>query len=225
MFGRGTVFNLDFDAGDFARMRSLRTLSFAGANSPGAGAFFGNVALRWGIRFRDQEPLPGYAAVGGSGAHVWDELRDAHPDVRLASAWRETIGPLPASRLVLGVGPGEVVVESGVERAGRARPGTVRVLESAASRLRAEVDAPEATWLFVLRGFWDYRRVLVDGRRVEAVPAQLAFSAVAIPTGRHTVDWTEEVPGLEVSRFGPLLAVAVLALLLIRERRNRARAV
>jgi hypothetical protein len=46
---------------------------------------------------------------------------------------------------------------------------------------------------------------------------------VEIPAGRHTVDWTEEVPGLAVSRFGPLLAGAVLALLLIRDRRNRTR--
>jgi hypothetical protein len=57
---------------------------------------------------------------------------------------------------------------------------------------------------------------------VDAVPAQLAFSAVAIPAGRHTVEWREEVPGLEVSRLGPLVAAVLLAFLLYRNRRVRA---
>ncbi|HZI66009.1 MAG TPA: hypothetical protein VFF17_05535 [Thermoanaerobaculia bacterium] len=204
-------------------MEALRRLSQAAARAGDSPAFFGSLALRWGIRFRDQKPVRGYERFGGTGVHDWDELPGAHPDLRLVRAWRETVDPLQASRLVLGLEPGEVVVESGLERAGRARPGTVRVLESGADRIRATLDAPEATWLFVLRGFWNYRRVLLDGRRVEPFPAQLAFSAVAIPPGRHTIDWTEQIPGLDVSRFGPLVAAALLALLLIRDRRRRTR--
>jgi hypothetical protein len=95
------------------------------------------------------------------------------------------------------------------------------VLERGPARLRADVEAPDPTYLFVLRGFWNYRRVLLDGKPVEAVPAQLAFSAVAIPAGRHTIDWTEQIPGLEVSRYGPLLAAVLLGLLLLRDRRSR----
>ncbi len=222
--GRGTVFNLDFDAGDFARVQGLRTLSHVRLAEPTGFAFFADLALRWGIRFHDQDPLPGYRRIGGNAVHHWDELPEALPDVRLAQKWRGETGSLAAARALLDIEIGEIVLESGSTERGRARPGSVRVLEKTPERLLVETDAPEATWLFVLRGFWDYRRVLLDGQPVEAVPAQLAFSAVAIPAGRHTVDWTEEVPGLEVSRFGPLLAGAVLALLLIRERRNRARA-
>ncbi|MDQ5856937.1 MAG: hypothetical protein M3542_01485 [Acidobacteriota bacterium] len=220
LVGKGTVFNFDFDSGDSARMESLRKLSQAAANAGDPPTFFGSLALRWGIRFRDQKPVPGYERFGGTGVHDWDELREAHPDVRLVQAWRETVGPLQASRLVLGLEPGEVVVESGLERAGRAGSGTVRVLERGPARLRATLDAPDPTWLFVLRGFWNYRTVLLDGKMVEPFPAQLAFSAVAIPAGRHTIDWTEEIPGLEVSRYGPLVAAGLLALLLIRDRRR-----
>lgn len=223
LVGKGTVFNFDFDSGDTARIESLRRLSQAAAKSGDAETFFGSFALRWGIRFRDQKPVRGYERFGGTGVQDWDELRGAHPDVRLVEAWRETIGPLESSRLVLGLAPGEVVVESGLERAGRARPGTVRVLERGPARLRATVDAPDPTWLFVLRGFWNYRTVLLDGKAIEPLPAQLAFSAVAIPPGRHTVDWTEQVPGLEVSRYGPLVAAGLLALLLIRDGRRTGR--
>ena len=95
------------------------------------------------------------------------------------------------------------------------------MIENRPEHLKAIVEAPDPTWLFVLRGFWEYRRVLLDGKPVDTFPAQLAFSAVAIPAGRHTVEWTEEIPGFEVSRYGPPLAAVLLALLLIRDRKSR----
>jgi hypothetical protein len=221
--GRGTVFNLDFDAGDFARVQSLRTLSLVMHAEPTAPAFFASLALRWGIRFEGQGAVPGYRRLGGNAVYHWDELPEALPDVRLVERWREESRPLDAARALSALEIGEIVLESGATERGRARPGFVHVLEKTPERLLVETDAPDPTWLFVLRGFWPYRRVLLDGKPVETLPAQLAFSAVEIPAGRHTVDWTEEVPGLAVSRFGPLLAGAVLALLLIRDRRNRTR--
>ncbi|HVE66607.1 MAG TPA: hypothetical protein VNC59_08500, partial [Thermoanaerobaculia bacterium] len=221
LVGKGTVFNFDFDAGDTARMESLRRLSLIAAKAGDRTDFFRGFALRWGIRFRDQEPVSGYQRFGGTGVHDWDELPGAHRDVRLVETWRETVGPLEASRLLLGLGPGEIVVENGLEGVGRARPGSVRVIERGPSRWRAEVDAPDPTWLHVLRGFWSYRRVLLDGKPVETFPAGLAFSAVAIPAGRHPVDWREQVPGIDVSRYGPVLGAGLLALLLVRDRRKR----
>ena len=220
--GRGTVINIDFDAGDFARVQSLRRLSAMAAPGPVAPAFFGSLALRWGIRFRDQDALPGYERIGGNALHHWDELREALPDIRLAQRWREKAEPLSAARALLFLESGEIVVETGSENRGRAGPGLVRVLEQTPARLRLVSEAGEPTFLFVLRGFWPYRQVLLDGGRVDTLPAQLAFSAVRIPAGRHTIDWREQVPGLEVSRFGPVIAAGVLALLLLRDRRRRA---
>jgi hypothetical protein len=54
---------------------------------------------------------------------------------------------------------------------------------------------------------------------VEDIPAQLAFSAVRVPAGRHTIEWTEEIPGWQISRFGPL--VWALAFLWLGRRLRR----
>jgi hypothetical protein len=69
---------------------------------------------------------------------------------------------------------------------------------------------PDPSWLFVLRGDWSYRTVLVDGSPAEVSPAQIAFAAVPVPAGEHRVEWRENVPGLEVSRWGPVVSVLLL---------------
>ena len=112
----------------------------------------------------------------------------------------------------------EIVVESGSRAAGTARPGQVSILEKTPERLSLETVAPDATWLFVLRGYWSGRTVLVDGKESEDAPAQLAFSAVRVPAGRHRIEWREEVPGWKISRFGPVLSALALVWLLLRDR-------
>lgn len=221
LLGRGTVFNFDFDAGDFARIESLRRISSVIAATSRAADFFGSLALRFGIRFRDQEALPGYRRVGGDALQDWDEVSGALPEVRLLETWREEMGPLEAARTLPDLALGEIVIESGAERRGRSRAGTVRVLESTPNGLRLETDAPDPTWLFVLRGFWGYRDVRVDGRPAECVPAQLGFSAVPLAAGPHRVDWTEQLPGSEISRWGPAVFALLMAGLLARDRRSR----
>ena len=116
---------------------------------------------------------------------------------------------------------GEIVVESGSSGAGTARPGRVRVLEKSPERVRLETLAPDPTWLFVLRGHWSHRTVKLDSAGAEDVPAQLAFSAVRVPAGRHSIEWQEDVPGWSVSRFGPLLSA--LTFLWIRQKDSRAK--
>lgn len=222
LYGRGTVFNFDFDVGDFARMESLRRISSVLADRPGAGAFFGSVGLRYGVRFLDQDPIAGYERVGGTAAQGWDELPGALPDVRLAEAWREETGPLEAARALPGLAPGEIVIESGAAGRGAARPGTVRVLARTRNGLKLETVAPDPTWLFVLRGFWVHRDVRVDGRPAETLPAQIAFSALPLPAGRHEVEWRERLPGSDVSRWGPAVFALLAAGLFVRERRSRA---
>lgn len=221
LWGRGTVLNVDFDVGDFSRVESLRRFSVLAAGYADSAPFFESLSLRWGIRFRDQAPLPGFRPFAGDYLQLWDVNPRALPHVRLVEKWREETTPVASVAALPNVVRGEIVVESGVKRTGLARPGRVEVLRNGPEHLEARVEAPDPTWLFVLRGFWEYRRVLLDGRPVETFPAQLAFSAVAIPAGRHTVEWTEEVPGLGVSRYGPLVAVVLLGLLLLRDRRRR----
>jgi hypothetical protein len=220
LWGRGSVFNIDFDAGDLARMESLRRFSVFAASDARSESFFGSLALRFGIRYRDQAPLPGYDRVGGDRLQDWDEHRVALPDIRLVERWRESPGGRPALNEVGRLEPGEILVETGENRRGHASPGRLRMLEKSADRLVLETDAAEPTWLFVLRGYWSQRRVLLDGVRTEVLPAQIAFSAVAIPAGLHRIEWTELLPGASVSRWGPVVFALFAGLLLVRERRS-----
>jgi hypothetical protein len=223
LWGRGTVFNMDFDSGDLSRLESLRRLSFRAANSPDSADFFGSLALRWGIRYRDQTPLPGYHRFRGDALTDWDEHDRAYPDIRLLEKWREETGAIPALNILPHLEAGEIVIESGSRAAGSARPGRLRLLEKTPERLSLETDTEDPTWLFVLRGYWSYRAILLDGAGVEDAPAQLAFSAVRVPAGRHRIDWRETVPGGRISRFGPVLFAFFAAGCLFGQWRRSAR--
>jgi len=115
---------------------------------------------------------------------------------------------------------GAVVVETGRRALGESSGGIVHVLEKEPERLVIETVTRDPSWLFVLRGFWDYRDVSVDGRPVDAVPAQVAFSAVEVPAGRHRVEWEELLPGAGVSGYCPPLWALISALILVRSRRE-----
>ncbi len=222
LWKRGTVINEDFDVGDLSRIESLRKVAGMATGFRDSGALFGSLALKFGIRYADQEPIAGYRRVGGDAFQSWDEHARPFPDVRLLESWREVAGALSALQTLPRLGEGEAVLESGRALAGAARPGTVRVLEKTPERLALELEAPDPTWLFVLRAYWPFRSILLDGRPVEAVPAQLAFSAVAVPAGAHRLEWRERVPGLAVSGFGPALFAAAAVVLALSRRGNAA---
>jgi hypothetical protein len=205
LWNRGTVLNYDFDWGDLSRLQTLRRISEYAARHSRGEAFFGSLSLRWGVRFVDQPPLPGYRRFRGDGLQEWDENASALPDVRLASRWREAPNGLTALNEIGRLDPGHLVIETDASRSGSAAGGEVRVLEKSPERLTIETRAPDDTWLFVLRGYWSHRSVRVDGREVEVRPAQIAFSAVPVPAGVHRVDWREEVPGGALSLFGPAI--------------------
>ena len=221
LWGRGTVFNDDFDRADLSRLDSLRRLVVQTGRLPDPASFLSSLSLRFAIRYRDEPALPGYHRVGGDRVQDWDESPSALPDVRLASAWREArSAPEALGLLTAGVPAGAVVVETG-ELGGGQSDGTARVTTRSPERLVVETESAQKAWLFVLRGYWPYRDVRVDGRPSEALPAQLAFSAVPVPAGRHRVEWEERLPGLEVSRWGPALFALASAWILRRKRALR----
>ncbi len=210
LWNRGLVFNSDLDAGDLSRVESLRKVSAMAATQSDSGPFFASLGLRYGIRFRDQKPIPGFEPFGGDGLRFWDENPTALPDIRLVRRWRETAGPVEALGILPRLPADGIVVETGRRAAGAARAGRVRLLEESPERLVLETACPDPSWLFVLRGDWSYRTVLVDGRPAELSPAQIAFAAVPVPAGEHRVEWRENIPGIEVSRWGPLAGVLLL---------------
>jgi hypothetical protein len=91
-------------------------------------------------------------------------------------------------------------------------------------RLRLETELSAPAWLFVLRGYFPFRRVLVDGRPTEVFPAQIAFSAARIQAGRHAVEWVEQIPGGLTLLAGPALYLTLtIGLLRVRARRGSLR--
>lgn len=221
LWNRGMVFTYDFDVGDFSRVESLRRFSVVAAGFNDSGDFFANLSLKYGVRLSDQRPLPGYMQFGNDAVERWDVQKDALPHVRLAEAWTEETSALTALNAIPKLRLREIVVETGARGRGRSRPGEVRVLQNDPERLVVDVVALDPGWLFVLRGFWLHRSVQIDGRPVADFPAQVAFSAVPIPAGRHRVEWRELVPGGNVSRWGPVVFVLLSAVLLTRERRRK----
>jgi hypothetical protein len=196
--------------GDFSRFESLRQVSNLAALRTDSAPFFGSLSLRYGVRFRDQNPIAGFRPFRGDALRAFDENPAARPPIRLLESWREEAGPVQALAALPHLSPEQVVIETGREGGGSARPASLRVLERTPEMLRLATDAPDPTWLFVLRGDWDFRTVRVDGRAAPVHTAQLAFSAVRIPAGAHRVEWREEAPGLEVSRWGPVAALLIL---------------
>ncbi len=220
IWDRGSVLNWDFDRGDLSRVQTVRRIGELASRFPGSSAFFGNLSLRFGVRYKDQQPLSGYRRFGGDLLQEFDEHQAPYPDIRVAERWRETTGGTRVLGEIGRLSPGEILVESGVVKSGVSRPGRVRVLVREPERLVVDVDAPDPTWLFVLRAFWNYRTVRVDGRPVDVQPAQVGFSAVSVSPGAHRIEWEERVPGIEISRFGPVVALGAAAALLAKDRRR-----
>ncbi|MGH9318054.1 MAG: hypothetical protein ACRD1P_13220, partial [Thermoanaerobaculia bacterium] len=187
LWGRGTIFNFDYDHGDLSRLDSLRRIFVRASGFRDSRPFYGALALRWGIRYRDQVALSGYHRIGGDGLQDWDEHIRAFPDIRLAEQWREETSAVDALKVLPSLTDGEIVIESDRRGHGTARPGRLEVLEKTPERLLLEAEAQDPTWLFVIRGYWNYRTILLDGSMVDSFPAQLAFTALRMPAGRHRV--------------------------------------
>jgi hypothetical protein len=68
--------------------------------------------------------------------------------------------------------------------------GSARVVEQDRpdGRVAVDVNASDAGHVFLSEPFYPQRRAFVDGRPVEAVEANLAFTAVPVPAGRHLVE-------------------------------------
>jgi hypothetical protein len=220
LWNRGTVLNSDPDVGDLSRTESLRRLSERFPSVPNANAIFSSLSLAHEIRHVGEEPLPGFRFAGGNAFQAWDVNPAALPCVRVAAAWRGARDAVEALAAFPALEAGEVVVESGTREGGRDPGAQLADVDDTPNALAFSVSSPAPVWVFVLRGYWPYRDVRVDGSPVEVVPAQLAFSAVPVPAGSHRVEWKERMPGGSISWAGPVAAL-VAALALLRRRQPR----
>ena len=146
LWGRGTVINEDFDAGDLSRVESLRRVSgFATGFQRLGGVLRQPRAAAGASVTRTSGPIAGYRRFGGDAPPGLGRARarlSRHPAARALERGAGRGGGAPG-----GAAPGATgrsSLESGGAAAGSARPGSVRVVEKTAERLVLDVDAADA---------------------------------------------------------------------------------
>jgi hypothetical protein len=87
---------------------------------------------------------------------------------------------------------------------------------------RVDVEAPCSGFVFFSQSFFPEWKATVDGTATEALRADYAFSAVALPAGRHVVEMRYR-PRLPL--FGALGSLATLIVLLVGAARRAPRPV
>ena len=210
--GPGHVFNVDLDRGDFSRLESLRRSPLFAAASPTARPSSRRCRCGSASASATRSRCRASSRFGGDDLQDWDENPDAlpgHPSASSAGARRRTRSRRSGS--CRGWPPARSSSRRAAARSGAARPGDrarPRAQPGAAALSRR---APDPTWLFVLRGFWSYRTVRVDGAAVEARSGAARVHRGARSRRATTaIEWREDVPGFEVSRWGPALFAALL---------------
>lgn len=93
----------------------------------------------------------------------------------------------------------------------------VMVQDRPDGRLEAEVDAPAAGYVFLSEPYYAERRGFVDGQPVAIRKANLAFTAIPVPAGRHRLELRYEpvtfhlglgISGLTLALWGVVLMLA-----------------
>ncbi len=97
--------------------------------------------------------------------------------------------------------------------------GQVRIASESASRLRLEAELTVDGYVVLVDGYDPGWRAWVDGRRAPLLRANVAFRAVAVPAGRHTVEMAYRpalaLAGLAVSGVTCLALLAALGAMLV----------
>jgi hypothetical protein len=138
-------------------------------------------------------PLPRTYAVGGARVAEGTE------------AFRVLVDDLSPAR--------EVLLSSGAPMASPAGfQGTSRVVADAPDRVVLEAALATSGYVVLLDGFAAGWRAYVDGRPAPVLRANVAFRAVQVPAGRHTIEYVYRPPwmlaGLAVSAAAALAGAA-----------------
>ncbi|MEO8275547.1 MAG: hypothetical protein ABI639_04965 [Thermoanaerobaculia bacterium] len=96
--------------------------------------------------------------------------------------------------------------------------GVARLIENERESVVVETDSPVAGVLSLRRAFLPLWRVRIDGREASTLIAQIAHLGVAVPAGRHRVDFSIDRRPLWASSALAGLGALVLAMLGFRQR-------
>jgi hypothetical protein len=95
------------------------------------------------------------------------------------------------------------------------------VVEDSDERVALRMDAKRAGYLVLSDTYYPGWQATVDGRRAKVRPADVAFRAVAIPAGRHTVAFEYHPWSVKLGGALSLAALAAIALGLLLTRRGQ----
>ncbi|WP_211442531.1 YfhO family protein [Collimonas humicola] len=93
----------------------------------------------------------------------------------------------------------------------------VKVLAKQPTFYAVDVDASEAGWLFLTDANYPGWRATVDGQATPVFSAQLLGKAVAIPAGRHKVEFRFSSPTFRYGLWLSLLTLLIAAGLVVRQ--------
>jgi hypothetical protein len=96
--------------------------------------------------------------------------------------------------------------------------GRVHALHIRGDRVRAEVEASGPGWLVLVDTYDAGWRVEIDGRAAPLLRANVAFRAVAVPAGAHTVEMVYRPTSVSVGLAVSIAALGVLVVLALRSR-------
>ena len=195
------------------------------------------VSVRWAIRLGDDERhalerryhLTGGALREGTTWHyVLGDSSSANIRALIDDpAVEDTSGVDRAAATVRGdADPRLAAIETVVMRTGCSQSAATSVIDSdrADGHVAVDVTAPAPGVLLLNEPFYSERRAFVDGQPATATLANLAFTAVALPAGRHRVE-LRLVP--ESFYWGSAITIVTAgvwcALLLIARRTERRR--
>ena len=115
------------------------------------------------------------------------EIEDTHGVDRATGAFKPTAELQDSIPEISGSG-NERMLLPGVQACASRGKVDVAIEDRPDGRVVAQVDAPTDGFLFLSEPFYRERHATIDGHPVPALRANLAFTAVAVPAGRHDVE-------------------------------------
>jgi hypothetical protein len=212
-FGIPVVYHDDYDGLAPQRMANLSRL-MPRLPWPQRKALLDRAAVRVFIT-DDDVRLPGVQEVGRLATPRRPLRLYANPTAapaRFVSAVDRVASEREAlMKIVAGGDLSRVVLAAPHPPPGNCGNAPVRITARTLSRARYEVDAPCSGWVVLAENHYDGWSATVDGARAPLVRADYAFTAVAVPAGRHTIARRYVPPRL----FAGLAGTVITALLLL----------
>jgi hypothetical protein len=143
------------------------------------------------------------------------ERTDPHPRAWVAHGWRSAASMEAAlSTVGAGAAPDDLrrpVIEGATGSPASAAPGEARFVQDGARRVVLEASPAQPGWLVLADTYYPGWHATVDGKPAAIHPANVAFRAVRLPAGKHTVVFEYRPWSVPLGAALSLLSILLLA--------------